>query len=361
MPALDLPHLRLQNQRLAGVRYESSVEALQGLAAIQAQDYAGAKWALAQRTHNLTEAELDRLFNAGAILRTHLLRPTWHFVAPADIRWMLALTAPRVHAANAYYYRQLELDQTVFTRTNALMEKALQGGRQLTRPGLAEILTQGGIDVSDRQRLSYIMMQAELDGLLCSGALRGKQHTYTLLEERVPAAPALYPEEALAELARRYFNTRGPASVQDLSWWSGLSTAEAALGLESVRTQLLSDKIDGRTFWFSPTNAPYREIIPTWHLLPNNDEYISSYKDRRDVVHPRYRVKIEGKERLPYSHMIFVDGLLVGSWQREFMRGVAVISAEYLTPISPEDEPAYTTARQHFSQFLGKPVVLDER
>jgi hypothetical protein len=174
------------------------------LGAVQAQDYAGAKWALGQRIQNATDAAIDQSFNAGEILRTHLMRPTWHFVTPADIRWMLMLTAPRVHAANAFMYRNLELDEVALKKSNATLEKGLQGGKQLTRSELASVFREAGI-IADGLRMGYFLMYAELVGLLCSGPRRGKQFTYALLEERAPKVKPLGHDEALAELVSRYF------------------------------------------------------------------------------------------------------------------------------------------------------------
>src|SRR5215204_6450301 len=218
--ALDIPAYRLHNQRLSTPNFKTPQAVVQWLGAVQAQDYAGAKWALAQRMTDATDAALDQAFADGSILRTHLLRPTWHFVTPQDIRWMLTLTAPRVHAVSAYMYRQSGLVKAVFKKSNAILEKALQGGKQLTRTELATALDKAGIS-ADGFRLTYLMMYGELEGLICSGARRGKQFTYALLEERVPSVKTINRVEALAELISRYFATRGPATLADFTMWSG--------------------------------------------------------------------------------------------------------------------------------------------
>src|SRR5262249_52761007 len=150
------------------------------------QDYAGAKWALGMRLRRATDNDIEHAYADGSILRTHLLRPTWHFVTPHDIRWMLALTAPRVHAVNAYMYRKLDLDGAIFKRSNAALAKALRGGHTRTRDELRRVLQRAGIAVDAELRMSYLMMRAELDGIVCSGPRRGKQFTYTLLDERAP-------------------------------------------------------------------------------------------------------------------------------------------------------------------------------
>ena len=211
----EIQRLRLYNQHLAGTRFKKPEAAVQGLVAVQAQDYAAAKWAVAQRTADATDAGIDRALAAGTILRTHVLRPTWHFVAAPDIRWMLELTAPRINALSAYYYRKTGLDDGVFLKSNAALKKALQGGRQLTRAELGSVLQKARISKStdDPLRLVYLVMRAELDMVICSGARRGKQFTYALFDERVPEPAGLSRDEALSELVRRFFTSRGPATL----------------------------------------------------------------------------------------------------------------------------------------------------
>src|SRR5713226_2242979 len=228
MTNLDIAHRRLHNQLITRPMFEKPDDVVKWLGAVQAQDYAGAKWALGLRMQGVTDDVIEQAFADGAIIRTHVMRPTWHFVAPADIRWMLALTAPRI---NAYYNRKLELDDAVFRHSNAVLAKALQGGKQLTRSELASVLQLAGIAADNLLRSTYIIMRAELDGIVCSGARRGKQFTYALLDERVPQTRNLDRDEALAEFARRYFTSHGPATLQDFVWWSGLAAADAKAGL----------------------------------------------------------------------------------------------------------------------------------
>src|SRR5579859_7689416 len=238
---LDIAHRRLHNQFLSQQTFEKPGELVQWLGAVQAQDYGAAKWALGLRLHGTTDTMIEQAFAGGEILRTHVMRPTWHFVTPADIRWMLMLTAPRVLAASAYYFRLSELDDALFAKTNAALAEALQGDKQLTRSELALALQQAGIAVGDLLRLTYIIMRAELDGIICSGARRGKQFTYALLDERVPQSRVLDHNEALAEFALRYFTGHGPATLQDFVWWSGLTVADAKAGLEMASSQLIRE------------------------------------------------------------------------------------------------------------------------
>src|SRR5262245_2414455 len=204
MSPAELLKRRLAGVMLTGTPPASAGEVVQTLGAVQAQDFAGAKWALAQRTRGLTDAEVESEFASGAFLRTHVLRPTWHFVRPEDIRWMLALTAPRVKAKMKQSGPSLAQLDKVFPRSNAAIEKALSGGKQLTRAELASALERSGVKVESTQRLGHMMMRAELDAIVCSGPRRGKQQTYALIDERVPPTSPIDRDEALLRLTHLY-------------------------------------------------------------------------------------------------------------------------------------------------------------
>jgi hypothetical protein len=357
MASLDIVQRRLHNQRLAGNSFEKPEEVVSWLGAIQAQEYPGAKWAVAQRTKGLTEAAIEQAFAEGAILRTHLLRPTWHFVTPADIRWLLKLTAPRVNAVNASYYRKFGLAETVLAQTNAVLAKALEGGKQLMRSELEAVLQQGGLATAtdDRLRLAYIMMRAELDGIICSGALRGKQHTYTLLEERVPPARLLERDEALAELASRFFTGHGPATLKDYTWWSGLPAADARAGLEMVKVQFAQEVVDGKTYWFAPAEPASKGATPIAHLLPAYDEYTIAYKDHSDVLDPQYLDQIIAGSGIA----IIIDGRITGTWKRKFKKGAVVVTLTLFTSLTEAENEAVIRAAHQYGAFLEMPVVLE--
>ena len=250
MKTSDILPRRLRSQRVVGPgarKFESAREAVHWMGAVQSQDYLAAKWAVGQRMKACTDAAFDEAFSRGDILRTHVLRPTWHFVSPADLRWMLALTAPRVNALRAYYNRQHGLDEAVFARSRAVIAKALEGGAHRTRDELGDILATAKIGGGPERR-GNILLDAELEGLVCSGPLRGKHHTYALVEARAPeAARAPSRDEALAELARRFFVSHGPATLKDYVWWSGLTVADARAGVENVTPRLAREVVGDRT------------------------------------------------------------------------------------------------------------------
>jgi hypothetical protein len=358
MTSLDIAHRRLHNQHIAGTPFEKPEHVVAWLGAVQAQDYAAAKWAVAQRAQGVINAAMDQALAEGTILRTHVMRPTWHFVTPADIRWMLALTAPRVNALNAHYYRRLELDDAIFMRSNTVLAKALQGGKQLTRSELVSVLRQAGIDTDHLLRFGYIMIRAELDAVVCSGALRGKQHTYALLDDRAPDAKALERDESLAELAKRYFMSRGPATLRDFVWWSGLTAADAKASLEMIKAQLMQEDVDGQTYWYSTSAPPAKDASQTAYLLPNFDEYVVGYTDRSAIFDASYTKKLDARENVLFNHTIVIDGRIVGTWKRTFTKGAVVIASNPLTTLTAAKRRAFVAAARRYGEFLGMPVLL---
>ncbi len=362
MTNLEITTQRLANQHLTTPTFEKPDEVVAALGAVQAQDYAGAKWALAQRMKGgSTDAALDEQFNKGTILRTHLSRPTWHFVTPADIRWMLELTAPRVNAFNAFMYRKLELDDAVFKKSNAVISKALRGGKQKARAELASELERAGISTKDGVRLGYLVMRAELEGVVCSGARKGKQFTYALLEERAPPVKKLKRDEALYELTRRYFLTRGPATAQDFVWWSGLTMADAKKGIEMCASLFEKEQIGEQIFWFRASAPLSIKKAPTAYLLPNYDEYFIGYKDRSAIGERVQARTPEELNRALFVHIIFVNGQIVGGWRRTLKKDSVRAELDLLAPLTKTEARAVADAAGEYAKFLGLALELAEK
>lgn len=298
-------------------------------------------------------------------MRTHVLRPTWHFVVPADIRWMLALTAPRVHGFSGSYYRKHELDGKVFARCHRAIAKALAGGKHLTRGELQTALRKAGVE-SDNLRLGLIVMQAELSALICSGPRRGKQFTYALLDERVPATPTRTREASLAELARRYLTSHGPATVRDYSWWSGLSMRDAKMAFELIASELEQRVIDDVAHWSLASQPARAQPAAAAWLLPNYDEYFIAYKDRDIVLRdgapppPTPRATATGRvdPRPEFAHLLSIDGRLAGSWKRTFTARAAGIELRLFRPLKKPERTAVDAAVARYAAFLGVPVSL---
>lgn len=354
---MEILSTRLFNQAICETTFEAPVEVVRSLGAVQAQDYGAAKWALGLRlSGGATDADVEQAFTSGKLLRTHVMRPTWHFVLPADIRWLLALTSPRVNAGNAYMYRKLELDDTVFKRSNAVLVQALRGGKHLTRPELVVVLQQGGIVLDDLQRLTSILMHAELDGIICSGARRDKQFTYALLDERVPSARILDRDEALVELVLRYFTSHGPATLHDFVWWSGLTLADARNGVALLASQLQHEVIDKQTYWYVNSTVSSRQQAPTAYLLPNYDEYIVGYTDRSAMFQSVHSDKLDARGNVLFNHTIILDGRVVGTWKRTLKKAAVLIVLNFFVPLSTTEKAAVMLAAERYGAFLNLTV-----
>jgi len=344
---------RLRNQHLLESALRDPADVVARLGAVQAQDYTGAKWALGQRVNDTTDADVERAFNDGAILRTHVLRPTWHFVTPADIRWMLALSGPRVIVRSASAHRELELDHRAFSRSWKILERALGGGAHLTRVELRAALTRAGISAAG-VRLGHLLMRAELEGLICSGPRQGKHATYAWLERRVPPATPLSRDESLARLARAYFSSHGPATERDYVWWSGLTVGDARAGMAMIRADLDRMTLDGLTCWSMPSPASRsraRLRSGHVHLLPIYDEYLIAYKDRVHVTGAAPS-RAAGKRDDVFSHYLMVDGQLAGTWSRTLTTRSVVVDLHPYAALKGASVRMAASAVERYGRFL---------
>jgi hypothetical protein len=328
------------------------------MGAVQAQEFGPALWGLAQRMNGgWHEARVERAFQEGKILRTHVLRPTWHFVPAVDIRWMLELTAPRVQLRMAPYNRHLELDARTLNRAARVFERALRDGRFLTRNELGARLAQAGIAATG-QRLAHIAMHAELEAIVCSGPRRERQFTYALVAERAPRARRLDPDEALAELTRRYVRSHGPATVRDFVWWSGLRTADAMRGLDLMGAR--RELIDGLTYWSCADSTADAVRESRAHLLPVYDEYLVAYRDREAVPHLPGPLAATGRPG-GFQHALVLRGQVAGLWRP--VRNGSAVTVQVIAASRPRGagERALDEAAERYSAWLGAPVSVSLR
>ena len=356
-----IAHLRLRNQRLAASTFDNPADVVAWLGAVQAQDYLGALWGIGLRTANaMTEESIERAIAERAIVRTWPMRGTLHFVAAADVRWMLDLLTPRIVEGRArWLYQQIGLDEEVFARSKELFTGALQGGRQMRRTAMYELLEAANISTAGGRGL-HILSGLAQDGTLCFGAREGKQQTFALLDEWAPRARKMARDEALAELARRYFTSHGPATLQDFAWWSGLKMADAKAGLEMSGHHLMREVIEGRTYWLSssmPAEKDAPGASPAGYLLPSFDEYTVAYKDRSAVLDPLY-TKVVNTGNGIFAPAIVVDGLLVGTWKRAFKKDAVVITPTPFTSLDEAGRRALAEAANRYGEFLNARVVL---
>ena len=358
MTSKEIAKHRLISQQLAGTKLKSAVEMVHRLCAVQAQEYAQTKWGLGLRLPHLTDDDIENDFTAGKIIRTHVLRPTWHFVSANDIKWLLTLTAPRVNAVNAYMYRQLELDASVFNRCNDILVRALQGNKQLSRDTLNEAFRKNKI-IAKGHRLSYIMMYAELAGIVCSGARQGNQFTYALLNERVRTTRSLDNDEALSELATRYFMSRGPATLKDFSTWSGLTLTDCRKALEVTKLNFAKEVVEGDEYYFSSKISLNNKRLEGIYLLPIYDEFIMGYKNRSAVL--EFKRSIKSRSLFHYDCMIVSDGQIIGTWKRTIAKNSIEIEFEFFRPASKDQRKAFDNAIHHFEKFTNTAVTYDKK
>jgi len=342
MDGLEIARHRLHNQHLTGTPQPDPVAVVRHLGAMQAQEYAVAKWSVAQRTTGVDDAQMQRLVDDGAIARTHALRPTWHFVAAPDLRWIQAVTGPRVHAFNAYYYRQLGIDAELAAKAAGAMMAALADGNHLTRKELGAALAAAGIEATGN-RLAYLVMYAELEAQICNGPMRGKQHTYALVSERIPATAPLSEDEGLARLIACYFAGHGPATIKDLAWWSSLTITQIKRGLSLVEGL---ESIDG--FYYFPPSCPIAPVDGVWPLQ-GYDEYVVAYSESKWVFNLAKRAYSLSENAL--LHPFIVDGQLAGFWRR-------IVRPSGLVIELPADLADFASAFDKYAEFAGVPLSI---
>jgi hypothetical protein len=355
MDDLTIARWRMATLRLTGEPFNSPTAAVGGLLGVQAENHPQASWAVATRTRGVTEDAFRRLFDEGEILRTHVLRPTWHFVLPADIRWLLELTGPRIRTMLRQVQRSAGVDDAMLERSAEVIVDALSGGTHLTRDQLGARLGDAGFPTDDG-RLGVHIYHAETSALICSGAIRGTDHTYALLEERAPGAPRFDRDEAVTELVRRYFSGHGPATERDLSYWASMTLTDIRAGLAAAGEDLEHMEHDGRTFWFTgPPPATDAAPEPRGHLLQILDEYHNGYQDSRDVLDV---AGIVPSGRAANTGMALVDGQMVGGMRRTVRPGGVTFDVNLFRDLPPDERSVLEAAAARYGDFLGREATL---
>ncbi|WP_307077015.1 winged helix DNA-binding domain-containing protein [Arthrobacter pascens] len=362
----EVVRLRLGGQMLREPAAASPEDALRNLLAVQAQEFPYARWTLAQRAPSATAADVEQAVADGRILRTHILRPTWHFVHRDDLRWLMALSAPRLHQGNAGMYRRTGIDAATALRGGQVLAEAVSGGNHLTREQLAATLQDAGFAAKGLE-LAYLIMNAEISGALASGspvrsAGGALKQTYALFDERVPAGPAvpLTRAEALAELTRRYFTSRGPATVKDCADWSGLTMADVRQGLQHALDAdpavLATTVIDGVALYFRPgadTGEAAGQARPRIDLVQCYDEYIMGYSATRHYMGGRAPAFPAADAPI---HVVLLDGRMIGSWRHTLLPGRCEVDVR-LSASAQQFNAAVDTAVAGYAAFLGTPAV----
>jgi hypothetical protein len=343
---------RMGNQRLSRQRFGAAADAVRWMGAMQAQDYGQALWAVGCRLRVPTVAAVTEAIEAAAILRTWPMRGTIHFVPALDARWMLELTAPRTFAAEARRLAQLGLDDSTLVRCHALLRKALAGRRRMTRPRLMALLEDSGVSTAG-QRGYHVLTHAAQRGVICLGPMEGKQQTFVLLDDWVPDATVMTRERALAELARRYFTSHGPATAYDFAWWTGLTVTEVRQAISAAAVELSRRDYEGVEYWTG--QAPVRRSSGGALLLAGFDEYLLGYKDRSAVLPARHADRIAPGGNGVFLPTMVLDGQVIGGWKRS-------VSAKHVTVVlRPFEElrecrDAFCDEAERYARFMGLPL-----
>jgi len=349
MTSSDIARLRLAAQQIAGTKLKTPEGIVGRLGAVQAQDLPMALWAIGVRLPRSTVETVEAAIDRGAVIRTHLLRPTWHFATASDFRWMLALSAPQILGAVKTRHRQLELTPAILTKSFAVLEKSLRGNAHLTREelidglGKAKIATAGG-------RASHLFLYAEAMGLICSGAMKGGKPKFALLDERIPRAVPVPKEEALARLALRYFMGHGPATLEDFVWWSGLPVGPARQGLAAVKGKLRSETVAGAPYWLSASLPDPRPARESAFLMPAFDEFLIGYTDRRASLPHESRRKAVSSNGI-FWPVVVVNGRIVGTWKKAAAAGPTYAFFERL---DAGTRAWIDEAAARYSRFIGR-------
>ncbi|QHT55211.1 winged helix DNA-binding domain-containing protein [Cellulomonas sp. H30R-01] len=356
MDAVEVAHRRLHRQHLSGSPLPDCVAVVRHLGASQAQEVPMSRWSLGMRS-GTDDATVLAAIDDGRIVRTHALRATWHYLAAEDLRWVQALTGPRVVQVNRSVERQVGIDDEAVARTHRAVTTALRGGEHLTRGELGDVLARAGVEASGL-RLAYLLMRLELDAVIASGAVRGAQQTYALVDGRVAEGPDLRGDDALAELTRRFFTGHGPAAEKDMAWWATLTLTQVRRGIALCEGELVEDEVDGVRLWSAPGPVPARDPSPTAHVLQGYDEYGVAYTASRFVTN------LAGLSIAPPGSNtviapLLVDGQVVGWWRRVVARDGVVAQPRPARALTDSERAAVETAFASYARFAGLPVRVD--
>lgn len=357
MTLKDIANIRLYNQQIAETKFRTPKDIVGWMGAIQAQDYAMAKWAIGVRLPKSTNISVEAAIDKGEIIRTHLLRPTWHFVLAKDIYWMIDLTGPRIKAALRSRQKALEITPSIIRKSNIIIEKALMGNKHLTREELVNELKKAKI-ATDNYRSSHLIVEAELEKIVCNGAIKNKKQTYALLHERVPGTKGLHKDEALAKLAKKYFISHSPATLEDFAWWAGLTFTDAKKALEMIKHGFISETFGSKTYWFTSSFSIPKTSKTSVYLLPAFDEFLISYKERSASLAAdknKTAVSINGI----FYPTIVVNGQVTGLWSRMINKEKVIVEARFFQPHNKMIKNLVENGVKRFGHFLDKKTEVN--
>lgn len=352
----EISHLRLHNQQVTTSVFSTPKDVVDWMGAMQAQDFTMSRWAVGVRLPGSAESVIEEAFNKGDILRTHLMRPTWHLVSSDDISWMIELTAPSVKSSIRSRRTELELTDEFLRFGFSILEKAMEDGRHATRDELVRLFTEAGISLNDN-RAAHILMHAELEGLICSGMIKNNKQTYALLDYRVKNKKKHHREEALALLARKYFQSHSPATVRDFCWWSGLGIRDVRAGMEAIRKDLLSVTVGDETYWILESSSAASPSAKGIFFLPAYDEFLISYTDRTASLLLEHHNKAVSSNGI-FKPIIIEDGHVTGIWNRIVKKDKILLNTVFF------DEPRISVLKRlekaviPYGTFMNKKILI---
>jgi hypothetical protein len=354
---MDILDQRLESQGLSANRFSEPRQVVHWMGCIQAQDDAMAKWGIGIRLPGSTLHTVDAAINSAQIIRTHMLRMTWHYVAAEDLRWILALTAGGMRNSMRSRLRQLGLSEELIAHSNMALVDALQGGRQATRAEVLDVLSRAGLPL-EGNRASHLLGKAEIDGIICSGAVKDGKPTYTLLDEWIPKSEPISREEALAGLAHRYFSSRGPATLSDFAWWSGLSITQTRQALELAKQGLASTMLDSQEYWWADakpiSGSMVRDAVKEeCYFLPAFDEYLISYKDRTAALLSGDFTRAVSSNGI-FWPLIVIDGKVNGTWKRTVKKERVILEVRHFQQPGRSQLRQIEEAAGKYASFIGK-------
>ncbi len=362
MHAAEVVRRRLRAQHLRGRRLEHPAEVVSALLAVQGQELPVARWSLGRRLADATDADVRRALDDGEVLRTHALRPTWHLLAREDLRWVLALTSPRVLRACAPAFRRTGLDDETLARTDVLVARVVERLSAKAHPTRTEVgaaLAAEGFEAGP-ETVGFAMMHAELGGLVVSGRARGALHTYAPADERAPAGLDLAGDEALVELVRRFLAGHGPAAVRDVAWWATLTLTHVRRALAALGDAVERVEVDGHELWWVPSEDELAEPAsdgPRVDVLQVYDEVFGSFPTTRSLADP---AGLGAARPTDYAslHVVLVDEQLTAWWQRRVERGVVEARVQPLRALSSAESAAVLAEFEAYGRFADQEVAV---
>ena len=347
---MHIPHHRLHTQQIAQQQFQQPNELLNWMGAMQAQDYEMSKWAVALRLPDANENKIETALNNGELIRTHILRPTWHIVSAENHRWMMDLSAPQLTRTLNSYAKRDGVDDKTLLKAEKIILKLLAKKNHCTRDEIMSVLQKEKIN-SDGYRSAHIMFHAELNGLVCNGIRKGKEITYALLDERIPLSKKLNRDEALAKLATIYFQSHSPATLKDFSWWSGLNQTESKKSIDFISKNLEKIEVGEQQYFVLRLKEKIKPNSKI-HLLPAFDEYIISYNHRLDVVDKNHSPKVFTNNGI-FKPMIVHDGKIIGTWKRTITGKKLKTEIFSFEKISKQIEMEIEKKMEGFKNYLG--------